>query len=66
MGEPGTAVDRFIPLLERLRLLKQGDLFFLLWIFRMGVPMLLQGRKTQHLLSGGNAQFAVNILVVVF
>ena len=32
----------------------------------LGVPMLLQGRKTKHLLSGGDAQFAVYVFVVVF
>ena len=37
-----------------------------LWIFRMGVSMLLQCRKAQHLLSGRDTQFAVNVFVVVF
>jgi hypothetical protein len=36
-----------------------------LWIVGMGIPMLLQCREAQHLLSGGDTQFAVNVLIVI-
>ena len=48
------------------RIFKDAVRLVSLGIFRMGVLMLLQCRKAQHLLSGGDTQFAVNVLVVVF